>query len=318
MLFTVRNWKQACTFAVAFACIAACQNTFAADFEKKSRSELVELEAQASALTPEPQGKSGNASIAVKNSKGIPAKSTSKPVANVTTPSASKTTTSNKASGLSSNKSSQALTEAKTNSKKVSNTVEQTATKKTEKSQDKNESKSATDDSKKPESGDAKTVSGKPSRKARKTVMLVPPPPPTMPTYVNATSPINGSFDLGLSVNYMSLDDLKFQEKTLSKKLEASKLDEQDQKRSNDEKADRAKRFVELYSEGVVSRRELETAQQDSERSIRETEQSHIKVSEIDRVLAQVKDRIKTLEATNKQFKEHAPKVSSRKGKRTR
>jgi multidrug resistance efflux pump len=140
--------------------------------------------------------------------------------------------------------------------------------------------------------------------------MLVPPPPPTMPTYLNATSPIAGSFDLGLSVNFMSLEDLKFQQKTLQTKLEAAKLDEQDEARSNNEKKDRAQRFVELYKEGVVSRRELETAQQESERAIRDSGQSHIKVSEIDRVLTQVKERISSMEAAKR-----PAKVSSKKSK---
>lgn len=108
----------------------------------------------------------------------------------------------------------------------------------------------------------------------------------------------------------MSLDDLKFQRKTLEKKLEAALLDDKDQKRFTSEKQERAKRFVELYEEGVVSRRELETAQEDSERALRDIEQTHIKVSEIQRVLGQVKERIVSMEAAKQPFK-----VSSKKSK---
>lgn len=153
-----------------------------------------------------------------------------------------------------------------------------------------------------------------PQTKARRTAgsgMLIPPPPPTIPAYLNLPA-ISTPFGLGFSVPLMSLDDLKFEHKNLEKKLEAAKQDEQDQKRATAEKQERAQRFVDLFAEGVVSRRELETAQRDAERSVRDLEQSHIKVSEIDRVYLQVKERIKTLEPVNKPTKLSTQKSRTR------
>jgi len=136
------------------------------------------------------------------------------------------------------------------------------------------------------------------SKPKRSSTQLVPPPPPTIPTYLNV--PQGSAFDLGFQVQTLSLDDLKFHLKNVEKKLSDAKLDERDQKNDTEEKEARAKRFVELFDEGVVSRKELETSKQEAERSVRDLEQSHIKVSELDRVLVQVKERIQSLEALKK------------------
>jgi hypothetical protein len=136
------------------------------------------------------------------------------------------------------------------------------------------------------------------------TTMLVPPPPPTIPTYLNV--PENSAFNLGgfgISIPAMSLDDLKFQQKNVEKKLESAKIDEKDQKRITDEKLERATRFVSLFEEGVVSRRELENAKEESERSVRKLEQTHINVAESDRLLSQIKERIHSLEAAKRPIK---------------
>ncbi len=137
---------------------------------------------------------------------------------------------------------------------------------------------------------------------------LIPPPPPTMPTYLNV--PTSG-FEGGFSVQLMSLDDLKFQLKNVEKRLAAANEDEQDQIRVAKEKGERATRFDELYEEGVVSRRELEQSHEDAERAKRDLEQAHIKVEENSRLIAQVKERISALEPKNKQSKISVQKKNS-------
>jgi hypothetical protein len=295
MFGSVRNWKQASKFAASFACIAVltCPNvSFAAGVDKRP----VELDAQPSALSLESKHAKANIATEVRNSKASSANAQVKSeTSRIPSSKITKATSSTSKPTATTGSASTKLEEPSSSSSKTTAAT--------------THSKSTSEDSKQLDK--TKTASGKPPRKAhRQKVMLVPPPPPTTPTFLNTTSTMPGSYDLGLSVNFMSLDDLKFQQKTLEKKLEATKLDDKDEKRSTDEKRDRAKRFVELYEEGVVSRRELETAQQESERAIRDAEQSHIKVSEIDRVLSQVKERIQSMEAAKRPFK-----VSSKKSK---
>jgi len=165
---------------------------------------------------------------------------------------------------------------------------------------------------KKPEKKPAPEPVKKKVKKAG-TTMLVPPPPPTIPTYLNV--PPNSPFDLGLgfSVPAMSLDDLKFQQKNVEKKLESAKIDENDQKRLMEREQERAKQFDGLFADGIVSRRELETAKEDAERSVRKLEQTHISVAEKERLLSQIKERIQSLEAAKKPMKISSKKSSKRK-----
>ncbi len=155
------------------------------------------------------------------------------------------------------------------------------------------------------------TTLEKASRKSKQPRnMLIPPPPPTMPTYLNV--PTTGFGD-GFSVQFMSLDDLKFQLKNLEKKLTAANEDEQEQTRVAKEKEERAARFDQLFEEGVVSRRELEQSHIEAERAKRDLEQAHIKVEENTRLMAQVKDRMSSQEPKNKQTKVADKKGSPRK-----
>lgn len=149
--------------------------------------------------------------------------------------------------------------------------------------------------------------------KKASTTMLVPPPPPTIPTYLNV--PQNSAFDLGLgfSVPAMSLDDLKFQQKNVEKKLESAKIDERDQKRLMEREQERAKQFDGLFADGIVSRREFETAKEEADRSIRKLEQAHINVAESERLLSQIKERVQALEAAKKPLKISSKKSSKRK-----
>lgn len=347
MFCSVRqHWKAANQVAIAFACISACQNiSFAAQTEKSNsiheteqanrylnksnssspstQTRLVGLEAQATALTLEPTNAPSAKTApemaiktkvsATSRTDGSNSKSkVFKPIPVQAQESSNQPNTTTKSAVSEKSTTSKSSVSETTKTPKSAMTAQTTKTSKSAAPGSNDQSKSTgKSTSKTGTENESNTTTKTTKRKPRKqSVGLVPPPPPTIPTYLNGSPTMTGTFDLGLPVNFMSLDDLKFQQKNLEKKLEATKLDDVDQKRSTKEKQERAERFTELFKEGVVSRRELESAHEESERSTRALEQSHIKVSEIDRVLGQVKERISSMEAAKRPFK-----VSSKKSK---
>jgi capsule polysaccharide export protein KpsE/RkpR len=83
---------------------------------------------------------------------------------------------------------------------------------------------------------------------------LIPPPPPIIP---------GGSYVLdgiGAPVDFMSVAELKSQKEQLTKLVEQANKKVQDRKSDLDSVKDRATQFESLYTEGVVSKKELETA----------------------------------------------------------
>ncbi len=127
--------------------------------------------------------------------------------------------------------------------------------------------------------------------------LFVPPPPPSIPTYLDTSSFTNA--DIG-QVELLSLDDLKFQMKNLEKKVEGAKQDQKDQEENLADLRQKSERFDSLYNEGVVSKKELEDCKRDALRAERDLEQSKITLSEYERVLTRVKERIASLESAKK------------------
>lgn len=257
-----RHRKHSTSFVLTALLITACPATFAADAEKATAAP-VELTAAAQSLGNEPT-KSVN-KTASKPAPAKPGTGNAKPA----------TATAKPATGSAASKSPSAKDPA------------------TKRYEDLNKDDDKAKAAKQPGAIKAKAAKKTPT-------MLVPPPPPTIPTYLNVSP--GSAFDLGMgfSVPALSLDDLKFQKKNVEKKLEAAKADEKDVKRMSDERQERADRFVSLFEEGVVSRKELETAKEEAERAARKIEQSHINVAEADRLLNQINERIKAIEAAKK------------------
>lgn len=133
--------------------------------------------------------------------------------------------------------------------------------------------------------------------KQRSKTILVPPPPPSVPTMLAA--PLGG-METGIPIQYLSKDDLLFRQKAVEKRLENARLELEEQEKGANEKVDRAERFVSLYQEGVVSRKELETSKVAAERSKRETELSKLKVEELERLSTSIEERLAELNPKKK------------------
>lgn len=141
-------------------------------------------------------------------------------------------------------------------------------------------------------------------------VMLVPPPPPNIPTYIDG---MPAGFMDG-SVEILSLEDLKERKITTEKKLAGAKLDFKDQETYAAEAKDRAQRFESLFEEGVVSKKELIESRHDAEKAERDLETGKLTTGDIERVLTRITERIKTLEASKK-AQTSQPKSRNKKSK---
>lgn len=154
----------------------------------------------------------------------------------------------------------------------------------------------------------------KPQTKTRATAAskgpLVPPPPPSVPSFLPS-----GPLDMqnSFSLDYMSLDDLKFKMTSLSKQLDSLKEDLADQKNAAAEKTRRAASFVSLYEEGVVSRKELSNEQKEAARAKRDLESDELKVFEMERLLEKICKRTNVLEKRQTKPKSTRSKPSSKK-----
>lgn len=126
--------------------------------------------------------------------------------------------------------------------------------------------------------------------KGRNTATLIPPPPPTVP-YAGTLS---GS--AGLPVELLSPADLKQRKEELEKQLSTARKLAEDQEKLADETRQRSNLFASLYSEGVVSRRELENSQKEDARADDELKTARQKVSEIEHDLERVNGQLKKLE----------------------
>ncbi len=109
---------------------------------------------------------------------------------------------------------------------------------------------------------------GKAAKKAARTgrgASMVPPPPPNTPTMLSDPAMMAmGSGLYGMQVEYMSKEALKDRIKEVSIQYKDASVQLAAKKSSQAELQDRAKNFEQLYAEGVVSRRELETTQKDA------------------------------------------------------
>ena len=156
----------------------------------------------------------------------------------------------------------------------------------------------------------------KANKSPRKSVGLVPPPPPTIPRVLPGDSLSIGS-GLGLSagIDYLSEEDLKFKLKTLQKNLEGLSLDLKDSTQRLEESVKRSSNFDGLFEEGVVSRKELESAKRETRRLKRSVEREELKVEEVKRVVAKVEARLAEMEKS-KVKKTNSKKSTAKKKRR--
>ncbi len=118
------------------------------------------------------------------------------------------------------------------------------------------------------------------SHTKKPTAPLVPPPPPDTPALIEAPDGLFGSLP---SFELMSLDAMKDKQKELTSQLNDAQQELKQRQEDADATKGKAKQFEALYTEGVISKRELEVAQKDA--------------TEVDRKIDQAKMRIRTLQS---------------------
>ncbi|GEM_PF-3038788 len=96
-----------------------------------------------------------------------------------------------------------------------------------------------------------------PHHRFRATPLLIPPPPPTLP------GPGMFSGLAGAPVELMSPAELKRRQKDLAAEVSTAGKELSDKEAAADEMRKRSTLFASLYTEGVVSRKELEASQKE-------------------------------------------------------
>lgn len=96
-------------------------------------------------------------------------------------------------------------------------------------------------------------------KEERRSALFIPPPPPTIPASGQLSLPAGG----GAPIEFMSESELKKRQTELNEELSDKKKEVAIQEKGADDKRQRSTLFASLYTEGVVSRRELEASQHD-------------------------------------------------------
>lgn len=138
----------------------------------------------------------------------------------------------------------------------------------------------------------------KPGTTKRKVAVerLVPPPPPSIPG-VLATPHMVPGFEV---IEFVSHDELiELCERTTADWERASKKLALTKKQA-EEKKKRAQSFETLYSEGVVSRRELESAQHEAASTGDDLSEQEQRVADLDIKLKRINSKLKTFPAKKK------------------
>jgi len=135
------------------------------------------------------------------------------------------------------------------------------------------------------------SVSKNLTSKEKSRMPFVPPPPPVTPSFLVGP----GMSDMPFSVEYMSKDDLNQKLKEITLDLDDANGQLKDKQNEIADTKDKAKRFVSLYEEGVVSRRELEVAEKEANEADKEIERVKLKVSSLEAQKKSVQNKLSEL-----------------------
>jgi hypothetical protein len=127
--------------------------------------------------------------------------------------------------------------------------------------------------------------------KEKSRMPLVPPPPPVTPSFLVGP----GFSEMPFSVEYMSKDDLNQKLKEIQLNLDDANSQLKDKQAEIADTKDKAKRFVSLFEEGVVSKRELEAAQKEASEADKEIERVKLKVTSLESQKKSVQSRLSDL-----------------------
>jgi hypothetical protein len=117
-----------------------------------------------------------------------------------------------------------------------------------------------------------------------------------------------GFMGYGMPVELMGKESLKEKEKELSIQYKDALAEYTAKKQKLTDKEERAKNFEGLFAEGVVSRRELETAQQEAQEFSHDVGRLSTKESELKSLLERVNKRLAQFNKVEKPANKSKPK----------
>ncbi len=139
---------------------------------------------------------------------------------------------------------------------------------------------------------------------------FVPPPPPNIPAFSGIGD--MGAIDFDLSgLTLMSESDLKTRLSSCELRLKNAQSKLKDQTDSVDESNKRAKSFVELFEQGIVSKKELEGSSKDADQAVSDLEESKSKCKDLELSVKAIKDRLSVLQKRKTISKSNANLIGS-------
>jgi hypothetical protein len=155
--------------------------------------------------------------------------------------------------------------------------------------------KRSTLDSQDKETKTPKTETAKTSHKHHGTTpVLVPPPPPDTPAMIGGPDGYATSFMFPIET--MNPARLKEKRKELQTELDKAKANAKDRQDRAGEKKARALQFEQLFSEGVVSRKELEAAQKEAKDVEIDVDDANSNLTKVENLLKRVDEKLKKIE----------------------
>ena len=134
---------------------------------------------------------------------------------------------------------------------------------------------------------------------------LVPPPPPTVPTMSELGVGGAGAtmIFVGENIDYLPASELHDVQQRTDKEIERYRERVDDLASSSQEKQQKSGQFDQLFTEGVVSRRELETCKKEAEKSVQDLDEAKQTLNVLEQKHIKIEQRLAFLTKTKKPSK---------------
>jgi hypothetical protein len=130
---------------------------------------------------------------------------------------------------------------------------------------------------------------------------LVPPPPPSIPTATElGVSGVGTMIFVGENIDFLSRADLIDLQQKTDQRIERYRRDVEELVTAAAEKKQRAGSFDQLFVEGVISKRELETSKRESEKASQELADAKQTLTMLEQKHARIEQRLSILNKTKK------------------
>lgn len=124
---------------------------------------------------------------------------------------------------------------------------------------------------------------------------FVPPPPPNIPTFSSIGE--MGSFDMDMSgLYFLSESELKSRLASHELRLKNAESKLKNQIENLDETKNRAKGMVELFDQGIISKKELENSSNESDQAVADLEEAKGKVKDLELTIRAMNERLSVLQ----------------------